>query len=72
MGRVARRIFEDGSLGEIFVLRVNEKAGWKKEHFPYRFFEESEDRDFVAACRELLSDGLATGAWWEEERDDPF
>ena len=70
MGRVARRIFEDGSLGEVFVLRVNEKAGWKKEHFPYRFFEESEDRDFVAACRELLSDGLATGAWWEEERLD--
>ncbi len=70
MGRVARRILEDGSLGEIFVLRINEKAGWKKEHFPYRFFEESEDADFVSACRLLLSDRLANGAWWEEERLD--
>ena len=70
MGRVVRRIMEDGSLGEIFVLRINEKAGWKKEHFPYRFFEESEDGAFVRACRALLADGLATGAWWEEERLD--
>ena len=70
MGRTARRILENGDLGEIFVLRVNEKAGWKKEHFPHRFFEESEDADFVAACRALLNDRFANGAWWEEERLD--
>lgn len=70
MGRVVRRIFPDGSLGEIFVLRVNQQAGWKKEHFPYRWFEACEDQDFVDACHALLKDSLANGAWWEEERLD--
>ena len=32
MGRVVRRIHDDGTLGEIYVLRVNTQAGWKKEH----------------------------------------
>ncbi len=70
MGRVVRRILGDGTEGEIHVLRVNEKAGWAIEHFPYRFFEESEDQAFVDACHALLKDRLANGAWWEEERLD--
>ena len=70
MGRVVRRIFDDGRLGEIFVLRVNEKAGWKPEHFPYPSYEDSPDPDFADACRAVLSDRLANGAWWEEERLD--
>lgn len=70
MGRVVRRIHEDGTLGEIFVLRVNTQAGWRKEHFPYRWFDDSEDDAFVSACHALLSDHLANGAWWEEERLD--
>ena len=70
MGRVVRRIMADGYLGEIFVLRVNTQAGWKKEHFPYRWFEESEDPDFIEACHQVLEDRLANGAWWEEERLD--
>ena len=70
MGRVVRRIHGDGSLGEIFVLRVNAPAGWKPAHFPYRLYSESEDPAFTDACRALLGDRLATGAWWEEERLD--
>ena len=70
MGRVVRRIHEDGSLGEICVLRVNTQAGWKKEHFPYPWYEESDDAAFVEACNALLKDHLANGAWWEEERLD--
>lgn len=70
MGRVVRRIEEDGRLGEIFVLRVNTQAGWRRAHFPYRWYEESEDAAFVAACRAVLNDPLANGAWWEEERLD--
>lgn len=70
MGRVVRRVRPDGTLDGIFVLRVNRQAGWKKEHFPYPWFEESSDADFVAACRALWKDPLANGAWWEEERLD--
>lgn len=70
MGRVVRRIFDDGSLGDIHVLRVNTEAGWKKEHFPYPWFEDSDDADMISACRSLLDDKLPNGAWWEEERLD--
>lgn len=70
MGRVVRRIYDDGTLGDPYVLRINSQAGWKKEHFPYPWYEESCDEDFVAACRALLKDQLANGAWWEEERLD--
>lgn len=70
MGRVVRRIHEDGTLGETYVLRVNTQAGWKKEHFPYPWYEDSEDAAFVEACHALMKDRLAHGAWWEEERLD--
>ena len=70
MGRTVRRIHDDGTLGDIHVLRVNTHAGWKKEHFPYPWYESSADADFVAACNSLLSDIPANGAWWEDERLD--
>ncbi len=70
MGRVVRRIRDDGALGEIYLLRVNTQAGWRKEHFPYPWFGDSDDAAFVAACHELLQDHAANGAWWEEERLD--
>ena len=70
MGRVVRRVREDGSLGDIHVLRVNAAAGWRPEDFPYTRFEDSADADFRDACRELLADKLARCGWWEEERLD--
>ena len=68
MGRTVRRIFPDGTLGDIFVLRVNTEAGWKMEHFPYPWFEESGDAAFAEACRDVIADRAANAAWWEEER----
>lgn len=70
MGRVVRQIRPDGGLGGLFVLRVNRAAGWRPDHFPYPMYDESGDSAFIAACRALLADRLATGAWWEEERLD--
>lgn len=70
MGRVVRRIHPDGTLGEIYLLRVNTQAGWTKEHFPYPWFEDCDDAAFVEACHALLCDHAANGAWWEEERLD--
>jgi len=70
MGRVVRRIYPDGTFGDIHVLRVNTQAGWKKEHFPYPWYADSSDGEFIAACEALLNDTMANGAWWEEERLD--
>ena len=70
MGRVVRRIHEDGTLGDICLLRVNTQAGWRKVHFPYPWYEDSGDKDFVEACRALMADQPANAAWWEEERLD--
>ncbi len=70
MGRVARRIFPDGTLGPVCVLRINAQAGWKPIHFPYPLWEDAEDEALREACARLLGDPLATGAWWEEERLD--
>ena len=70
MGRVVRRIIDDGGLGEIYVLRVNRPAGWEACHFPWRLYTACEDPTFVDACEALLKDWLATAAWWEEERLD--
>ena len=70
MGRVVRRIFADGTLGPVHVLRINTQAGWRAEHFPYPVWENSDDAAMKEACAALLNDPLATGAWWEEERLD--
>lgn len=70
MGRVVRRVYPNGSLGKIYVLRINTQAGWHAEHFPYPVWEQAEDVAFQEACAALLADKLATGAWWEEERLD--
>lgn len=73
VGRVARRLYGDGSLGEIYFIRVNWQAGWRKEQLLYPLYEESGDEEFKAACRELLSNPLAVQQWAEENGDrDPF
>ncbi len=74
IGRVVRRLYPDGSLGEIFFIRVNWQAGWKKEQLLYPMYEEkSGDVQFQAACRELLQNPLAVQQWAEENGDrDPM
>lgn len=73
IGRVVRRLYPDGSLGDIYFIRVNWQGGWKKEQLLYPEYGESGDKEFVFACRELLSDPLAVQQWAEENGDrDPM
>ena len=72
IGRVVRRLYPDGHLGEIYFIRVNWQAGWRKEQLLYPLYEESGDEQFKAACRELLGNPLAVQQWAEENGDrDP-
>lgn len=71
VGRAARRIFPDGSLGDIYFLLYNEPAGFTEKNvdaFPP--YEKSPDGAFVDACRELLSNGAAMRQMYEEQRFD--
>ena len=36
MGRTVREIYEDGSLGPIYILRYNRHAGWGEKSYPYK------------------------------------
>ncbi len=72
IGRVVRRLYPDGTLGEIYFVHVNRQGGWRKEQLLYPWFEESGDEELVAACRELLHNSLAVQQWAEEHGDaDP-
>ncbi|MBL9216035.1 MAG: hypothetical protein JNG83_11210 [Opitutaceae bacterium] len=68
MGRVAREVHADGSLGPIYFVRYNREAGWSEANTPFPFFDQSPDEPFVAACRALLADKVVTLQWWEEDR----
>ena len=72
IGRVAREVSADGSLGPIYFIRYNEHAGWNAENTRYPLFTESADEGFVQACEDLLADRLKTLQWWEEDRDPNF
>lgn len=69
MGRAVREIFEDGSMGPIYFLRILEDSGWTEELLPYPHFTRSADRGFVNACEEFLADALVTQQWAEEHGD---
>ncbi len=68
LGRVVREVYPDDTLGPIYFLRYNRHAGWHETNTPFSYYETSGDAGFVAACRALLSDKLATLQWWEEDR----
>jgi hypothetical protein len=68
IGRVVREIKADGSLGPIFVIRLNTHAGWNETSMPYPSYMTSPDEGFVAACNALLADRRYTTQWWEEDR----
>ena len=70
-GRAVRRIFPDGTLGDIHFLIYNAPAGYSKENlriFPH--YKDSADTDFIAACDELLSDGAVLHQMYEEQQRD--
>lgn len=66
IGRAVREIYEDGSLGPIYFLRILEASGWSEEKLPYAHFQKSPDQGFVSACEELLADRLVTQQWADE------
>jgi len=71
IGRVIREIRADGSLGDIYFIRYN--RGWNPKNTSYPFYKKSEDKGFVEACEEILSDPLMMLQWVEEaDRDDPL
>ncbi|MCE7041358.1 exo-alpha-sialidase [Dyadobacter sp. CY312] len=70
IGRVVREIFKDGKLGPIYFIRHNES--WKQKS-EYPLYTTSKDKDFIAACDELLANKLMTQQWVEEaDRIDPI
>ena len=71
IGRAVRRIFPDGSLGDIFFLLFNEPAGFTRENthlFPH--YTESSDDALIHACEELLSNAPVMRQMYEEQRFD--
>ncbi|HWT73315.1 MAG TPA: hypothetical protein VN258_01130 [Mobilitalea sp.] len=69
IGRVVRELYPDGTLGEIYFIRINKQAGWKEEDLNYLVYTRSEDAGFIAACDELLSNRLYVQQWAEENGD---
>lgn len=71
VGRVVREIYEDFSFSPVYFLHYNQVSGYNRstaDKFP--FYEESPERGFVDACRELLADRVMVQQWWEEQRRD--
>jgi hypothetical protein len=71
IGRVVRRVNLDGSFGPIYFLRYNHAFNEKNTDFP--FYKSSSQKDFLAACDELLASPLQMQQMVEEaDRDDPL
>jgi hypothetical protein len=71
IGRVVREILANGKFGAIYFIRYNHAFNEKNTSYP--FYKTSKDRDFVAACDELLATPLLMQQWVEEaDRNDPL
>ena len=71
VGRVLRRLYPDGSLGDIYFLMFNEIAGFDRQNTNvYPHYSESGDKKLIDACEELLDDWRAVIQFYEEQRYD--
>ncbi|MDR3217481.1 MAG: six-hairpin glycosidase [Dysgonamonadaceae bacterium] len=71
IGRVIREIKADGSFGPIYFIRYNHNFNESNTNYP--FYKKSKDKEFVAACDELLNSPLYMMQWVEEaDRNDPL
>lgn len=68
VGRAVREVHADGRVGPLYFIRYNRHAGWSEQSTPYPYYKESSDKDFVAACDELMANKLVVQQWWEEDR----
>lgn len=85
IGRVVREIFADGTLGPIYFLYLNHDfsdkgvrggrrtAGSTAWPIEYPYFTAAKDKQFRAACQEILDNPLYRMQWVEEaDRHDPL
>lgn len=71
IGRVVREILPDGKYGPIYFIHYNK--AWNVSNTSYPFYTSSKNKEFVAACNELLATPLMMMQWNEEsDRDDPL
>jgi hypothetical protein len=71
IGRVIREIKADGSFSPIYFLRYNHSFNEKNTSYP--FYKTSADKEFIAACEEILNTPLLMQQMVEEaDRNDPL
>lgn len=68
IGRVAREVKEDGTLGPIYFIRYSSHTSWNETNTSYPFYTSSKDKGFKEACKALLNDKLKTLQWIDEDR----
>jgi len=68
IGRVAREIYKDGTLGPIYFIRYSSHTDWNEKNTAYPFYTKSKDKGFRQACEALLNDKLKTLQWIDEDR----
>ena len=68
IGRVAREIKPDGTMGPIYFIRYSSHAQWNETNTAYPFYTKSKDKGFREACQALLGDKLKTLQWIDEDR----
>ena len=68
IGRVAREIKADGTMGPIYFIRYSSHTKWNATNTAYPFYTASRDKGFRAACQALLADKLKTLQWIDEDR----
>ena len=69
IGRVVRELYPDGTLGEIYFIRINRQGGWTDDGLLFPLYTACSDKGFVRACDALLADSLYVQQWAEENGD---
>jgi hypothetical protein len=69
IGRVARRIHEDGAFGPVYYVKHREHRC--HDIAPQLPFYTQADDAMRAACDALLHDRIKTLEWWDEQRNEP-
>ena len=69
IGRVVRRVFDDGTLGPIYFVYYNH--GFSERNTIYPYYKRSKDKALVSAVDQMLADPMQRMQWVEEaDRDD--
>jgi hypothetical protein len=70
-GITVREIKPDGTFGEIYFVARNNSL-YSEDDFPFPYYTESDDADFIEGCETLRNDKLLTLHWWEQMRPENF